>query len=157
MILSNFFFTGVWFYVGDGCFGAKGNSYMEVTYKGPSTFVGAMKLVHTSGYVSNRAPGNGSFWGSAEGGNRLATLITDSQDRIIHPSPRVAKVLANGAYDLPGFTSLSPEVVIGDFCAPQYLYKGIKLRVWYGEDWKDVSESDNHGMSCAKMFAYLSQ
>ena len=148
----------MWLYVGEGCFRAKGNSNMEITYKGPSAFVGAVKLVHTSGLVSNRASATkGSFWGSGNGGNGLATLITDSQNRIIYPSPRVTTVSENGWYSMPGYTALSPELVFTDFCAPHYLNKGVKLSVWYGEDWSGYTENDNSGKSCTKIFAYLFQ
>jgi hypothetical protein len=40
---------GVWFHVGHACIGAKGDSYHEMAYNGPSSFVGAAKLVHTEG------------------------------------------------------------------------------------------------------------
>ena len=40
---------GVWFHVGHACIGAKGNSNDEMAYNGPSSFVGAVKLVHTEG------------------------------------------------------------------------------------------------------------
>jgi hypothetical protein len=156
MSLNNFFFTGLWLYVGEGCFGAKDNSNMEVTYNGPSAFVGAVKLVHTSGLVSNGVSQEGSYWGSGDGGNQLGTLITDSQNRIIHPSPRLT-IMDNpsGWYSIPDYTTLSPELVFTDFCVPQHLNKGAKLRVWYSEDLKDYTESDNSGQSCTKIFAYL--
>jgi hypothetical protein len=40
---------GVWFRVGHACISAKGNSNDEMAYNGPSSFVGAVKLVHTGG------------------------------------------------------------------------------------------------------------
>lgn len=41
--------TGEWVQVGHGCFGAKDNSYYELSYTGRSSLVGAAKLVHTEG------------------------------------------------------------------------------------------------------------
>ena len=130
---------------------------MEVTYNGPSAFVGAVKLVHTSGLVYHSASSKGSFWGAGDDSGGLGTLITDSQNRIIYPSPRVTYVSENGWYSMPGYTALSPELVFTDFCAPHYLNKGVKLRVWYGEDWSGYTENDNSGKSCTKIFAYLFQ
>ena len=44
-------------YVDHVCIGAKDDSYAEMTYTGPSSFVGAVKLVHKKGthtiYVIN--------------------------------------------------------------------------------------------------------
>ena len=41
--------VGVWFYVGHACIGAKDNAYNAMVYNGPSSFVGAVKLIHTQG------------------------------------------------------------------------------------------------------------
>ena len=115
-----------------------------------------MKLVHISGLVSNALSQEGSYWGIGNGGNHLGTLITDSQNRILYPSPRLTSMNnPSGWYYIPGYTTLSPELVFTDFCVPQHLNKGAKLRVWYSEDLKDYTESDNSGQSCTKIFAYL--
>jgi hypothetical protein len=106
-----------------------------------------VKLVHTSGLVSNAVSLKGSYWGNGDGGNRLGTSITDSQNRILYPSPRLTSMNnPSGWYSVPGYTTLSPELVsVTDFCVPQHLNKGAKLRVWYSEDLKDYTESDNRG------------
>ena len=41
--------VGVWFHVGYARIGAKNNRKQEMAYNGPSSFVGAVKLVHTGG------------------------------------------------------------------------------------------------------------
>ena len=111
-------------------------------------------FVIISGYVSNAASYTGSFWGSNEG-RPLATLITDDDNRILYPSPRVTSVSGNGWYDLPGYKGKSPKLVFSDFGVLYYFEKGRKLRVWYGEDWSGFTEVDNHGKSCMDVYFYL--
>ena len=41
--------VGVWFHVGPACIAGKDNAYDEMVYNGPSSFVGAVKLIHTQG------------------------------------------------------------------------------------------------------------
>ncbi|XP_028402253.1 uncharacterized protein LOC114525227 [Dendronephthya gigantea] len=145
---------GVWFDVGHACVGTRDNSFHELTYNGPSSFVGAVKLVHTSGYVSNSAAKKGSYWG----GNTvtaLAMLITDDLNRIVYPSTRVTTVSSNGWYKLPRYTGVSPNLVFSDTGAPQYFEKGNKIRIWYGEDWSGFTESDNHGKACMRVYFHL--
>ena len=156
LLLSIFHFTkaGVWFHVGQACIGAKNNAYDEMVYGGPSSFVGAVKLIHTKGYVSNNRRPKSSYWGSNTG-TPLATLITDNRNRLLYPSPRVTTVSSGGWYTLPGYAGTSPNLVFSDFCAPQYFEKDRKLRVWYGEDWSGHTEADNHGKSCMQVYLYL--
>ena len=39
----------VWLHMDHACIGARDNSYHEMAYNGPSSFVGAVTLVHTTG------------------------------------------------------------------------------------------------------------
>ena len=117
-------------------------------------FIGAIKLVHRSGYVSC-AENGGSNWGCRARGTSLAMIITDAKNRIIYPSPRLATVTSGGWYTLPGYTSSSPELILTDFGNPKYLITNEKLRIWYGEDLKGYTESDNHGSTCMDIYAYF--
>ena len=117
-------------------------------------FIGAIKLVHRSGYVSC-AENGGSNWGCRARGTSLAMIITDAKNRIIYPSPRLATVTSGGWYTLPGYTSSSPELILTDFGNPKYLITNEKLRIWYGEDLKSGTESDNHGSTCMDIYAYF--
>ncbi|XP_028405430.1 uncharacterized protein LOC114527909 [Dendronephthya gigantea] len=147
---------GVWHDVGKACIGAKDNSFADITYNGPSSFVNAVKLVHTSGYVSNRmSTKKGSLWGDPQRSKSLGILITDDLNRILYPSPRLTTISNYGWYTLPRYTGLSPNLVFSDSGAPQYFEKGNKLRIWYGEDWSGYTEIDNHGNSCMKVFLHL--
>jgi hypothetical protein len=83
--------------------GAKDNSYHELVYKGPSAFVGAVKLVHTKGYMSNHKGEKHSYWGITNSPHLLATVITDAENRIIYPSTRVTQLTWHGLYRMPGY------------------------------------------------------
>ena len=115
-----------------------------------------MKLVHRSGYVScSAAASSGSNWGCSGSSTALAMIVTDARNRIIYPSPRLVTVNSGGWYTLPGYTSSSPELILTDFGNPKYLITNEKLRIWYGEDLKGYTESDNHGSTCMDIYAYF--
>jgi hypothetical protein len=152
--LCLYLYLGIWHYVDHACIGAKGNSYKELVYKGPNVFVGAAKLVHTSGYVSCRSSSRNSYWG-CDSSKDLAITITDTSNRVLYPSPHLIKRGGAGWYEMPGYDGVSPELIFRDFCEPQYFKKGRKLRVWYGEDLHGHTEHDNHGKSCMHVYFYL--
>ena len=146
---------GLWYHVGHVCVGARGNSYKEVVYNGPNTFVGAVKLVHISGYVSCTKSIRNSYWGCSSDLN-LAITMTDIDNRVLYPSPHlVQRNTKTGWYQMLGYNGVSPELVFRDFCEPPYFKKGRKLRVWYGEDLVGYTESDNHGKSCMHVYFFL--
>ena len=47
----------------------------------------------------------------------------------------------------------SDELVFSNFDNPLYLH--TKLRVWFGEDLMNWTESDNQGRVCVDVFAYV--
>jgi len=49
----------------------------------------------------------------------------------------------------------SDELVFFNFDYPLYLHPYMELRVWFGEDLKNWSESDNQGRVCVDVFAYV--
>ncbi|CAB4045790.1 Hypothetical predicted protein [Paramuricea clavata] len=146
---------GDWFHVGQAAVGAKDNSYHELVYKGPSSFVGAVKLVHTKGYMSNRKGLTNSYWGLVNESQVLATVITDVENRIIYPSPFVTQLTWHGLYRMPGYNSTSPYLVFSDFCAPQYFEGGRKIRIWYSEDLYDYTDHNNDGTSHMEVYFFL--
>jgi hypothetical protein len=135
--------------------GAKDNSYHELVYKGPSAFVGAVKLVHTKGYMSNHKGEKHSYWGITHSPHLLATVITDAENRIIYPSTRVTQLTWHGLYRMPGYNITSPHLVFSDFCAPQYFEEGRKIRIWYSEDLYDFTDHNNDGTSHMEVYFYL--
>ena len=58
-------------------------------------FIGAIKLVHRSGYVSG-ASSVSSNWGSDAGDTSLVTIVTDAKNEIISPPPRLVTVDSRG-------------------------------------------------------------
>ena len=138
-------------FIGQGCVGARDNKFKEITYVGTSHFIGAIKLVHRNGQVGCHGASK-TNWGCHVHG--LNMLVTDPDNKILYPSPRLVTFLAGGWYKLPSYTPFSPELVFSDFGYPNYLKKGDKLRIWYAEDLHGHTESDNHGSTCMDIYAY---
>ncbi len=55
-------------------------------------------------------------------------------------------------YELPGYNSLSPEIVLS-FNSPYSVYYGRNFRLWYGEDLVSYWEDDNGGRVCCDVYA----
>ena len=79
----------------------------------------------------------------------MGTVITNNENGILFPS----NVAANGWFKLPNYTSKSKEVVLDSPTSQTKVSKGEKMRLWYGEDIKGRTEQDNHGKSCADVYA----
>ena len=108
----------------------------------------ALKLVHRSGYVACHASGN-SNWG-CKNSNRINIHITDDSKNRLYP--RLFTFDGHGWYNVQGYNSNSGELEL-TFETPITGSKGKELQIWYGEDLADRSESDNHGTSCAAVYA----
>lgn len=55
---------------------------------------------------------------------------------------------------IPGYDSLSPELVLLALSNPPFVTRGQELRVWYGEDLnKKAKVDDNEGKSCCDIYA----
>ena len=144
------------------CFGARGNAYGWFTAPIGGNLV-AVKLVHQLGYVScDVSVGtNWSFWGCGEnqhqGLNLLVdTVITDDHNVILMPPTQLEKnVDGIKWYKIPGYNSQSPEIVLSRF-SPTSVYRGKRLRLWYGQDLVNSSEGNNGGKVCCKVYAMYS-
>jgi len=147
------------------CFGATGNSFGTFTIKSEG-FLVAIKLVHKSGSVtcdrSTMAKTPDEFdskWGCAPnhpylGKTSINTLITTATDKIIFPkNHHFTHEHGNLWYNMEQFDSQSDVLVFQRFDDPLYVTPGQQLRVWYGEDLKDISEDDNGGQTCADVLA----
>ena len=136
------------------CFGAKGNQYGRFTYH-RNIFVSSFMLVHRSGKVSCRKRGKNtySYWGCTPNDARLLAILTDQNNKIL--APEASKVNKGGRYNLSGYTSSSSVLV---FCAPKKphcVFANTELRLWYGEDLRGYTESDNGGKTCADVYGML--
>ena len=133
------------------CFGAKGNQYGRFSYH-RNIFVSSFMLVHRSGKVSCNKRAY-SYWGCQPNHEGLIVLLTDQNNKIL--APEASTVSKGGWYNLAGYSSSSSVLV---FCAknkPHVVFANSELRLWYGEDWVDGTESDNGGKSCADVYGLL--
>ncbi|KAL9955362.1 hypothetical protein ACROYT_G036672 [Oculina patagonica] len=136
------------------CFGARGNQYGSFTTFNRNIFVSSFMFVHRSGTVScaKSEEANYSYWGCYPNPN-LSTILTDQQNSIM--APAASKVDSAGWYNLAGYNSTSSILV---FCAPKKphcVLANSELRLWYGEDLRDHTESDNAGKTCADVYGLL--
>ena len=121
----------------------------------------AIKLVHLYGYVSCdvRHPQHWSFWGCGQHSSlkqEVDVVITTSDDKqIILPPAEFMKYKHQGGKwaRVPGYDSFSKEIVLTPFAKPYPVLAGQQLRLWYGEDLDDYTESDNGGKVCCDVYA----
>ena len=120
--------------------------------------MGAVKLVHLYGYVScdTRRTSYWSYWGC--GNNPYAgikdlvdVVITTSANHIILPPSQFTTSFLKWS-KIPGYNSLSPELVLSSFSHPVRVYSGQQLRLWFGEDLLNRSEADNGGRACCDVY-----
>ena len=134
------------------CFGAKGNQYGRFTYH-RSIFVSSFMLVHRSGTVTcNKS--QYSYWGCVPNNPALFVILTDQNNKELAPETSTIHKAA-GYYTLAGYTSSSSALV---FCAskkPHCVFANSELRLWYGEDLRGHTESDNSGKTCADVYGLL--
>jgi len=137
------------------CFGGKGDSFGKFTYD-KNIFVSSFMFVHRTGTVTcNKS--QYSYWGCAPNHKNLAVILTvlaDNQEKIL--APAASKVDARtGWYNLESYHSSSSILV---FCVPKKphcIFANSELRLWYGEDLKGSTESDNGGRTCADVYGLL--
>ena len=141
------------------CFGAKNNQYGK--FNAPSSGnLAAVKLVHLYGYVTcaKSVAFSWSHWGC--GGvncfleNQLNVVVTTSANGngvLLPPSQFITSDTKWSK--IRGYNDMSPELVLSFFSHPHSVTSGQELRLWYGEDLMDMSESDNDGRVCCDVYA----
>ena len=150
-----FFFSDPWVKANlhPVCFGPKDSQYgsFEVPSSGK---IAAVKLTHLSGYVSCATSkiSNWSFWGCGDLHlikNHVSLVITTSTNAHLMPPDQFFTFQGgDGKWsELPGYNSLSPEIILPRFSSYS-VSSGQELRLWYGEDLVDYTESDNGGFVC---------
>ena len=123
--------------------------------------VGALKLVYRSGEVRCVSDvAYNSRWGchgySSFKAYPLNVIITDRRDNVIFPLQQFIKHGSGLWYTMPVVDDKhSDELVFSNFDYPLYLHPYMELRVWFGEDLKNWSESDNQGRVCVDVFGYV--
>ena len=140
------------------CFEAKGNRFGR--FYVPRGRLAAIKLVHLYGYVSCHVHGPSfwSYWGCGDNpsmglNTQVNAVITDSDNHILLPPIQFQKISNLKWYKVPGYNSLSPELVLPFFTSPRRVHRKQELRVWYGENLVNLSEGDNGGTVCADVYA----
>ncbi|XP_073229569.1 uncharacterized protein [Porites lutea] len=140
------------------CFEAKGSRFGRFYI--PRGTLAAIKLVHLYGYVScdTRITSHWSYWGCGDNrwngiNTQVNVVITDSSNHILLPPIQFQKISNLKWYRVPGYNSLSPELVLPFFRSPKWINSKQEFRVWYGENLVNLSEGDNGGTVCADVYA----
>ena len=138
------------------CFGTRDDQFGKFSspYSGK---LASVKLVHLYGNVTcnKRKPQCWAYWGCGQCNSpHISIVITDSNNSILFPS-REFMLDKSGTYSfIPGYDSLSPELVLLALSNPPFVTRGQELRVWYGEDFnKKAYVADNEGESCCDIYA----
>jgi len=155
-VLRSLLLIDRWVKLDSVCFGTKNNQYgsFNVPYGGK---IAVLTLHHLSGYVSYQTGyiTHWSFWGCGNHNvlkNHVNVVITTSSNHAILPLSQVFTHGDGKWAELPGFNSLSPEIVLPFFTAYS-VNSGQEFRVWYGEDLVDFYEADNDGRVCSEVYA----
>ena len=144
------------------CFSAKDDQFGQFTVPSGGSLL-AIKLVHVYGYVTcdkNRVY-HWSYWGCGTHSSlsdRVDVAITTSSNDVLLPPSQFMEqswLFQHKWSKIPGYNSLSAELVLSVFSSPLTITSGQVLRLWYGEDLVNSSESDNGGTSCCDVFARL--
>jgi len=132
------------------CFGAKNDAFGLLTHKFEG-FLSAVRLEHVSGGVTCFPRLQITNFGCGTLKDKLAVFITGTTSKnILFPHTKTGA--GNGFYDFYGFNSNSPDVVLSKIASPLYVKNGMQMRIWYGEDLLNSSESDNSGKSCVNVY-----
>ena len=101
-----------------------------------------------------------SYWGCGDNqwngiNTQVNVVITDSNNQILLPPSQFLNTKAASLkwYKVPGYNSLSPELVLHFFTSAKWVHPNQELRVWYGENLVNVSEGNNGGKVCADVYA----
>jgi len=158
--LKRRFCTGRWRKVNSSpvCFGAKNGQFGKF-YVPKSGKLAAIKLVHLYGYVSCFATVTSywSYWGCGDNtwhdlNVKVNVVITTSANRMLLPPNQFITHSAKWS-KIPGYNSLSPELILSVFSDPHQVNSSQELRLWYGEDLMDWTDTNNGGRVCCDVYA----
>ena len=81
-------------------------------------------------------------------------VITNSSNHFLLPPNQFISDVTMKWYTIPGYNSLSPELVLSVFLNPINLSSNQVLRLWYGEDLANHKEQgDNGERVCADVYS----
>ncbi|KAL9951001.1 hypothetical protein ACROYT_G043587 [Oculina patagonica] len=129
------------------CFGTRDSQFGKFTVK-TNIAVSSLMLVHRLGAVNcqHTTKARDSNWGCNR--TSIGVVLTDHQNSILAP-PSIDN---EGWYLLPGYTSNSPVL---ELCQSFTFSASDELRLWYGEDLRGSTESNNAGTSCADVYGLV--
>ena len=142
------------------CFGARDNRFGKF-FVPSSGKLASVKLVHVYGYVTcdTSKAYHWSYWGCGKHSglsNHVDAAITTSGGSVLLPSSQFITDKTHKWSLIPGYNSLSPELVLSAFSNPPSVTRGQELRLWYGEDLAGRNERrNNRGTSCCDVYARL--
>lgn len=108
----------------------------------------SFKLVHLRGQISCRTVDSRYSYWACDKGDILQTFITNASNAVVLPP---LSDIPN--YQISGMRSDSSELTFNNLTVPLKVAPGQEFRVWYREDLKDVSESDNGGKTCMDIYS----
>ena len=138
------------------CFGARDDQFGKF-FVPSSGKLASVKLVHVYGYVTcdKNIAYHWCYWGCGKHSrltNHVDAAITTSEGQVLLPSSHYITDVTRKWSLIPGYNSLSPELVLSTFSNPPKVTGGQELRLWYGEDLANSSEADNGGKSCCDIY-----
>jgi len=140
------------------CFGAKNQQFGRFFVNSVSgEKLASVRLVHLYGYLTcdTRIICYWSYWGcrgilfySVE---NINIVITTASNQALLPPDHFIVDHGTKWSNLPGYTSVSPELVLS-FFNPYSVSPGQELRLWYGEDLMNALAEDNGGRACVDIY-----
>ena len=142
------------------CYGTRDDQFGKFHLK-HSGYLVELILKHKSGNVTcTVTPVEMSYWG-CNLINHINMIVTDKNNNVIFPSiKQINKFMVGRWYFLPGFQGNSDVLVFTtDYVSrPKYIEDGgQEIRIWYGEDLVNSSESDNSGTHCVEVISTILQ
>ena len=83
----------------------------------------------------------------------LSIHSTEWFDRILLPPKQFLTIPSLEWYKIPGYNSVSPELILSVLSTPNWISSEQELHLWYGEDLVNFSEEDNGGTVCVNVYA----
>ena len=107
-------------------------------------------------YVScdTRHTSDWSYWGCGDKMQaQVRVTITTTANRILLPPKQFLTIPSLEWYKIPGYNSVSPELILSVLSTPNWISSDQELLLWHGEDLVNFSEEDNGGTVCVNLYA----
>lgn len=139
----------------DVCFGAFANQF-GTFYIPNNGVMTEIKLQHVGGSGVTCGGYGRTNWGcdaTTEYDNRdkVGVAITDADNNVIYPNSSFH--IKHGYHSIPGYNAFSPFLIFNS--SSHAVFKGQELRLHYAETLFGAYLDNNHGESCADVYAKL--